>query len=155
LTKLYNRLKTDEKLQEEYEKILRYENYKCSVILLDVDHFKDVNDEHGHQIGDKILIELADVLQYSTRKTDMVGRWGGEEFMIILPNTACNEAMEVASLLKSRVEYSNFCEHLNITISLGVGELRTYLTIPEAINYIDAALYHSKKNGRNKVTRSE
>jgi diguanylate cyclase (GGDEF)-like protein len=155
LTKLFNRLKTDEKLQEEYEMVWRYDNYKCSVIILDVDNFKKLNDSYGHQTGDQILIQLSTIFQENTRKTDIVGRWGGEEFMIILPHTSCKEALEVAQIIKTKVEEFLFFKQQHITVSCGVGELKSNQTIQEAIACIDKALYFSKANGRNRVTQSE
>jgi diguanylate cyclase (GGDEF)-like protein len=155
LTGLYNRLKTDEKLEEEQKKVLRYESYCCTILLLDVDHFKRINDHFGHQIGDKVLQEIATVLKNSVRDTDIVGRWGGEEFLIILPNTNKEEGFKVGMKLKDNIASHHFYQinQVNqVTISLGGFELQKNISVNEAMSQVDKALYESKNKGRNQVT---
>jgi len=155
LTGLYNRLKTDEKLEEEQKKVLRYESYCCTILLLDVDHFKRINDNFGHQIGDKVLQEIATVLKNSVRDTDIVGRWGGEEFLIILPNTNKEEGFKVGMKLKDNIASHHFYQinQVNqVTISLGGFELQNNISVNEAMSQVDKALYESKNKGRNQVT---
>jgi diguanylate cyclase (GGDEF)-like protein len=152
LTGLYNRLKTDEKLEEEHKKVLRYENYCCSILLIDVDHFKQINDHYGHHVGDKILQEIALVLKKSIRDTDIVGRWGGEEFLIILPNTNKKEAYNVGLKLKENIASYPFYATTQVTISLGGFELQKNMSVNEAMSQADVALYQSKNTGRNQVS---
>ena len=151
LTGLYNRLKSDEILQFEQKKVSRYESYHCAVMMIDVDHFKNVNDTMGHQMGDHILQVLAKVFKDSLRQTDMIGRWGGEEFIVILPQTSLEQAEIVAEALRHDVEKYPFGLAHPITISIGVGELIRKQSVHENIGRIDSALYEAKNSGRNEV----
>lgn len=151
LTGLCNRLFTDDKLEEEYKKIKQDTAYSCCVILIDIDFFKKTNDTYGHQIGDKVLINLSDILRANTRDSDIVSRWGGEEFLIILPDTTIENAIIACENLRQKVQNTNF-ETTKITISLGVGELNSQRSIVESISLIDKALYNSKLAGRNRVS---
>jgi len=151
LTGLYNRQKTDEKLVQEHQKMNRYEMYHCSVMMIDVDLFKHINDTKGHQSGDQVLKQLAHVFQDSLRNIDIIGRWGGEEFMVILSHTQIAQALVVAENLRKTVEGHSFGIDASITISIGVGELMREESIHENISRIDAALYKAKNNGRNRV----
>lgn len=155
LTGLYNRQKTDEKLGEEQRKVERYPSYHCSIMMIDVDFFKSVNDRYGHQTGDRILREVAAILQQKIRQTDVIGRWGGEEFMIILPHTPIEKADAVAENLRETVEQHPFELDQPITISIGIGQLKKSHTVHEMIGDIDSALYDAKKNGRNCVYRTD
>lgn len=154
LTGLYNRQKTDEILIEERKKVNRYSNYTCSVMIIDVDYFKNVNDTQGHQTGDKVLQTLAEILKNNVRSIDIVGRWGGEEFIVILPNTTMDEAMTVAENLRHKVEKYHFKHSDSVTISIGVGEFLSNDSVHECIGKIDSALYQAKANGRNRVQRA-
>jgi len=154
LTGLYNRQKTDEKLIEEQRKVDRYENYSCGIMMIDIDYFKKVNDTLGHQEGDRILQLLSEVMRNMLRKTDMIGRWGGEEFIIILPNTSLKEASVAAENLRMSVEEYPFGLNHPITISIGVGELVRSRTVHENIARVDTALYEAKNSGRNRVCLS-
>jgi len=150
LTGLYNRLKTDEALEDEHKKIRRFKGYKTAVAILDVDFFKHVNDTYGHQAGDGILKELAYILKKNLRETDTIGRWGGEEFMIIFANTSLQDAQKVCENLRERVEQYHF-EKTDITASFGVGLLEGERSISESISLVDEALYKAKESGRNRV----
>ncbi len=150
LTGLYNRLKTDEVLEDEHKKVRRFKGYKTAVAILDVDFFKHVNDTYGHQTGDGILKELAYILKKNLRETDTIGRWGGEEFMIIFANTSLQDAQKVCENLRERVEQYHF-EKTGITASFGVGLLEGERTISESISLVDEALYKAKEGGRNRV----
>ncbi len=152
LTGLNNRQKTDEMLIEERNKVHRYSDYSCSVMMIDVDFFKNINDMHGHQMGDKVLQTLADILRNNVRLTDMVGRWGGEEFIVILPHTTVDEAITVAESLRYKVEKYPFID--SVTVSIGIGEFLSTDTVHECIGRIDSALYEAKANGRNQVQRA-
>jgi len=154
LTALFNRLTIDQKLAEEQKKVNRYERYSCSVMLIDVDLFKGVNDTYGHQTGDDVLRKLADILKKSVRETDVVGRWGGEEFIIILPHTEEKQGMAVAEHLRKKVEEYPFDLAVPVTISVGVGMYQPTDTVHECISRIDTALYEAKNSGRNRVCRA-
>lgn len=151
LTGLYNRQKTDQILVEEHRKTQRYEGYHCSVMMVDIDFFKHVNDTQGHQVGDRILQQMADIFKTVLRKTDIVGRWGGEEFMMILPHTEVMQARKAAENLRRSVESFHFGLDFPITISIGIGELDRRHSVHENITRIDTALYDAKNSGRNRI----
>lgn len=151
LTGLYNRQKTDQRLMEEYHKLLRYSEYRCSLMMIDVDWFKHVNDSYGHQTGDRILIQIADLLKRTLRSTDIIGRWGGEEFIVILPHTTQEQALAAAENLRQSVEEFWFGLDFPITISIGVGEMSRSISVHESVGMIDGALYSAKNSGRNCV----
>lgn len=154
LTGLYNRLKLDESLTYEFERITR--SYKpFSLILLDIDHFKKVNDQHGHQTGDIVLVEMAKVLTESIRKTDILGRWGGEEFLIICPETSKEGAKNLAEKLRKTIEGNPFQFMNSLTSSVGVATYRKHDTITNLIERADKALYTAKNNGRNRIEMEE
>lgn len=151
LTGLYNRQKTDLKLTEERKKVTRYPDYHCSVMMIDVDYFKNINDTFGHQDGDKVLQTLAEVMKRSLRETDTIGRWGGEEFIVILSHTALDEAQKVAENIRQKVEEYPFLTLNPVTISIGVGEFIGMEEVHECVARVDAALYKAKASGRNSV----
>ncbi|MBV5321267.1 MAG: diguanylate cyclase [Sulfuricurvum sp.] len=151
LTGLYNRQKTDEKLVEEQQKVDRYSIYECSIMIVDIDYFKVVNDHYGHQIGDSVLRVLATIFRNTLRQTDVIGRWGGEEFIVILPHTPIKKADAVAENLREAVENYPFELEQAITISIGIGTLIKGQSVHETIGHIDGALYEAKKCGRNRV----
>ena len=151
LTGLYNRLKTDEVLLEKKAEFDRYD-IELSVILLDIDFFKRINDDYGHLPGDSVLIEFAQIIKQNLRATDYVGRWGGEEFLIICPNIGINEAVLTANKLLDKIRSHRFSEVTNITASAGVNCFSKDKTIDATINNADQALYQSKENGRDRAT---
>jgi diguanylate cyclase (GGDEF)-like protein len=150
LTQLNNRTKLDALLADEIAIAKRYKQ-SLSIILLDIDDFKQVNDEHGHLFGDDVLIQISQVLVENSRETDALGRWGGEEFLLILPNTDLSQACAVAEKLREAIA----CEVIQLighkTSSFGV---TTYCPGDNASSLIkrsDEALYEAKKMGRNRV----
>ena len=150
LTKLYNRTKIDSFLEEQLKYAKRYK--ECfSVILLDIDFFKKVNDTHGHQTGDIVLKEFSAILKSNIRETDVLGRWGGEEFIIICPKTNLEETLVVAKKIKSKIENYNFTTIVNCTASFGISNYKIDLDIKDIIKNADDALYEAKKNGRNRI----
>ena len=151
LTKVNNRLYTDDILENQYYRYKR-DNEACSVIIIDIDHFKSVNDNHGHLVGDKVLVEFARVLGLSIRKGDILGRWGGEEFLIILPHTKLNEAMQLAEKLRKIISENKFPIIGRMTASFGVSTFVEHSSVDILIDTADKALYESKKNGRNCVS---
>jgi diguanylate cyclase (GGDEF)-like protein/PAS domain S-box-containing protein len=152
LTGLLNRAKIDDILQSEIKRATRNE-FALSVILVDIDYFKEVNDKHGHQTGDLILSEFAALLSSNIRETDFIGRWGGEEFLIICPHTDSDGTFALAENLRKRVESTSFSVIGNKTSSFGIAQLYKSDTIEDIFKNVDFALYHAKKMGRNQVQR--
>ncbi|WP_152017985.1 diguanylate cyclase [Aliarcobacter butzleri] len=152
LTKLYNRVKLDKSLQDEINRSQRY-NKNFSIILLDIDYFKKVNDNFGHQIGDEVLIESAQVLSKNIRNVDILGRWGGEEFLVICPETKIEDAIKVASHINAAIKLHKFTTYPNtVTISLGVATFSKHIkNVDDIILNADKALYQAKEEGRDKV----
>ncbi len=150
LTGLYNRHKLDEIIAGEMANAKRYEN-NFTVALLDIDHFKRVNDTHGHQVGDSILVGVSAIMRRRVRETDIVGRWGGEEFIIILPNTSLKRATIVLNELREQLSKSNFEPVESLTVSLGLANSDTYRCEESILAAADKALYRAKSNGRNRL----
>lgn len=150
LTKLYNRTKIDSFLEEQYKYAKRYKE-SFSLILLDIDFFKKINDTYGHQIGDIILKEFSHILKSNIRQTDMLGRWGGEEFIIICPKTNSEETLIIAKKIKDKIENYNFTTVNNCTASFGISVYKDGLDIKDIIKNADDALYQVKNNGRNNI----
>ncbi len=150
LTQLYNRTKIDELFQMEISKAARYHE-PLSVIMLDLDHFKSVNDNHGHQVGDRVLQELAAVLQENVRDCDHLGRWGGEEFIIIAPNTDLSHARQQAEKLRQAIADFNFSVVRHKSGSLGVASYHDSDSEESLSKRADDCLYLAKERGRNRV----
>ena len=153
LTKLYNRLKIDELLEKTLYSAVRYGRV-FSLIMIDIDHFKKVNDTFGHLVGDKALLQLADILRAQVRKTDHLGRWGGEEFLIISEDTDLKGAELMAEKLRTAVSRSTFPDIGSLTISLGVTSYQEGDSRITMIQRVDTALYRAKESGRNQVVVS-
>ncbi len=151
LTKIHNRMYIDEMLQNQYYRFHRNQEIS-SIILLDIDFFKSINDKYGHLIGDMVLVEFATLLKSSIRKGDTVGRWGGEEFLIILPHANLQQALKLAQKIRKTIENNIFTTIKHITASFGVATFEKGMSIENLIDTADKALYLSKENGRNKVT---
>lgn len=155
LTGLFIRRKLFELGEKEINRAKR-SGTPLSLMILDIDHFKSVNDTYGHDIGDEVLKSFSAIFQNSLRNIDIVCRYGGEEFVAILPDTDTRIAMDVAQRLRQNVEASVLHlegKELKYTISIGLTELREKdAEINKLINRADEALYHAKKSGRNRVT---
>jgi len=159
LTGLFNR-RTFERLLEEYMMAANEQKVDLCLIMLDVDHFKKFNDNYGHLLGDEVLKIVARTLTDTLKGRDVVARFGGEEFVVVLPNTPLDGAMRVADVIRQSIANKelkrkdtgqNFGR---ITVSLGVSSFRHHVDdIPKLIKRADEALYESKKSGRNRVTR--
>jgi len=154
LTGLYNRQKTDIILMNEQKKVSRYADHHCALMMMDVDNFKAINDTAGHQAGDRVLHSLAKIMKKNLRNTDILGRWGGEEFIAILPHTTSGEAMVVAENLRCKVEEFTFGVGHSVTISIGVGEFDQDESVHECVGRVDGALYMAKERGRNNVYKA-
>ncbi len=150
LTKIANRLKFDMILEQQIEMSRRY-SHSFSLILFDIDHFKKINDTHGHKVGDNILIELSVLVKNAMRKSDTFARWGGEEFAIILPQSRVKTAAKIAEKLRLKISNHTFSNNLNITCSFGVCEYKKAYSIEELIERTDQKLYLAKHSGRDIV----
>jgi diguanylate cyclase (GGDEF)-like protein len=152
LTNIGNRLKLDNELQSAMN---YYRNFAqpFGLVMIDIDHFKPINDQHGHQAGDIVLQQFANLLVKHTRSNDIVGRWGGEEFMIILPGTNLNGAYLHAEKLRKVIENCEF-ENINkITASFGVAQPTPDMTLAQLLQHADEALYTAKEEGRNRTEK--
>ncbi|MGH2307847.1 diguanylate cyclase [Aliarcobacter sp. ERUVET-8] len=156
LTGLYNRFKIDKELSLQKDNIDRNDSYSCGLILIDIDYFKSINDTLGHLVGDCILKDISKFLKNNLRKTDIIGRWGGEEFLIILPFTSKDIAKKIAENLRVLIEENNFSYKMNrkITISIGVTEFSKSKSVEDTLLLVDNLLYKAKENGRNRVEES-
>lgn len=150
LTQTYNRVKANKLLEEETNRCERF-GCELSIILLDVDFFKKINDTYGHNVGDGFLVDLVKIIDSQIRATDMLIRWGGEEFLIAMPETGLDDAMIVAERIRSEIEQTLFDEVGHQTCSLGVSSYKNGEFIKEIVERADQALYRAKRSGRNRV----
>lgn len=150
LTGLYNRTKLDEVFANELAHAERYSE-SLAVIMADIDKFKTVNDTYGHQIGDSVLSEFAAIMRKLVRDTDTLGRWGGEEFLVICSHADLNSAYILAERIRAAVAGHSFSVVGQKTCSFGVASYRPGDTAETIVNRADMALYEAKQNGRNRV----
>jgi diguanylate cyclase (GGDEF)-like protein len=150
LSGLFNRLKLDEILDAEIRRAQRA-GLAFSVIMLDIDHFKRINDNHGHQVGDQVLVAAASLLLNNTRQTDFLGRWGGEEFLVICPHTDLSGARKLAENLRAVFASQDFPVVGQLTASFGVSSWAAGDHAEQLVARADAALYEAKRQGRNRV----
>jgi diguanylate cyclase (GGDEF)-like protein len=157
LTYLPNRRQVINHLQNEVHRADRY-NTPLSISMMDIDRFKNINDSYGHTVGDVVLLELANTLRDGIRKSDMVGRYGGEEFLIVLPNTVLQRAADLAARLckKVREREIDLGEKTHITVSIGVAEYKHgEENWQKLLSRADMALYKAKNAGRDRWETSE
>lgn len=157
LTGVYNRGHWMEMLEQEFNRVVRYQ-LPFSLLILDLDHFKRMNDEFGHLFGDRILCSIAELLQEEIRSSDVLCRYGGEEFAVLLPETPMDQAVKLAERLRKNVEDRTFDgpngERITLTCSIGAAEYLPRDETPEdVLNRADQALYFAKSQGRNRVER--
>jgi diguanylate cyclase (GGDEF)-like protein len=150
LTKIYNRKFFMSYFTQTLQQVARYKQ-DLSVVMIDIDNFKQVNDTYGHDIGDVVLIEVANIIKSNTRKSDIVSRFGGEEFIVLFPNTMKDNAYSVSEKIRCAVEENRFKTVGKITISLGVYTYNKGDDENSMIHKADNALYQAKKTGKNKV----
>ena len=153
LTQIYNRKHWQESLEQEHAKAHRHDNH-LSLIMFDLDHFKKLNDTYGHQGGDKVLIEVSKSVKSLLRIGDIFGRYGGEEFAIVLPETNEQGAMELAERICQILAKTSFTfkeNRINISVSIGVSSINDKSNYEDMITDADLALYQAKSNGRNQV----
>lgn len=153
LTGVYNRRFFIEMLRRTMVSANRTQQ-KVSLLMVDIDFFKKVNDTLGHPKGDEILIKVASVLKNGIRESDVLSRWGGEEFIILLPDTDCKQAYMIAERLRKTVSETNFDTPWNITCSIGTATIAAKQKETELIDAADKALYEAKHSGRNKAVSS-
>jgi len=150
LTGLLNYRAFSEILDAELDRSRRYRT-TFSLMMIDIDHFKKVNDKYGHPTGDMVLSVMARRLQSRVRKSDLVFRYGGEEFMVILPQTGIYKAGLLAERIRSVVEKMRFTDGLCVTISIGISQYHDGLTSGDLVKQVDTGLYLAKGKGRNRV----
>ncbi len=150
LTGIYNRHKFEELFTLEAERSRRF-SQPLSLILIDIDHFKVVNDTYGHDIGDEVLKTLTAIIDNNIRKIDIFARWGGEEFLVLSPSTDLENIQKLAEKLRFAVENAPFPKVNHITISLGVNTFIETDTFTDLFKRVDQGLYFAKKHGRNQV----
>lgn len=153
LTSLHNRRYLEKKFKEEMSRANRY-LHPLSFVILDIDHFKNINDTYGHLVGDQVLIKIADTILENTRETDVCARVGGEEFAILLPDTDETEALSIARRVHSAIQ--NLQVHmedltLSVTVSMGIITKSTDFDMQDMIEETDKALYSAKNKGRNMI----
>ena len=151
LTGLYNRNQFDIGLEQEFNRSQRYKN-KFSVAMIDIDHFKSINDTYGHQFGDYVLIEISKIIQHAFRKTDIVYRYGGEEIVILMPETDAEYAYLPLEKLRDEISSHKF-KRKNVTVSIGISDCIGKNSAQEVLEQADKMLYKAKNNGRNRVVK--
>lgn len=155
LTNLYNHDYFQNMLRQELASVARFDR-ELSLVLIDIDHFKQFNDTWGHQLGDQVLREVADLVKENSRENDTAARYGGEEMVVILPGAGQEEATVVAERIRKAIERHEVRvddEVLSVTVSLGLATADAVRPDPERlIKRADTALYKSKANGRNQLT---
>ncbi|WP_428024066.1 ABC transporter substrate-binding protein [Arcobacter sp.] len=152
LTNIYNRKAFNERIEEKFDLYKRYKSKFC-IAMYDIDDFKNINDSYGHDIGDKVLIEITKEVKQTIRKTDLIFRIGGEEFIIILPKTSIDEGFNVIEKVREKVTTLNIIENKKITISIGITEVKEEDTQISIYERVDKLMYVSKHEGKNKTSR--
>lgn len=155
LTGVLNRGGLMNNLADEIDRAIRYK-HPLSLLMVDLDHFKHVNDEYGHQRGDIVLAEAVHILSEVSRHSDTIGRYGGEEFLLLLPETKITEAKILAERIRHDIERHQFCQdeglNISLTCSIGVTEYKPGQTQSNLLQTVDRLLYSAKNAGRNRVT---
>ena len=154
LTNIYNRRMIDEYISQETTKSKRHKS-DFSLMILDIDYFKETDDKYGHQVGDEILIQICNIISNNIRESDIFGRWGGEEFILLLPQTNLDNAYIVAENLRNKIENHSFEKVGQKTISIGISQFDNIEDTKQFIKRADDAMYKAKNSGRNKVLVSE
>ena len=150
LTGIANRDYINDFLSKEMSRANRYET-NLTIIMVDIDHFKQINDTYGHLSGDKVLINFAKVIRQNIRESDLIGRWGGEEFLIICPDTDLDSAVVITQKLQETLKYMECDTNYDITGSFGVATYRIDFTLEEFIELADERMYRAKKLGRDRI----
>ncbi len=151
LTGVYNRAKFEEELQCEIDKVVRYKTESFALVFLDIDNFKKINDTHGHLVGDIVLKELTTRVELHLRKSDLFARWGGEEFVLILPLITLDNAKIAAENIRKCICSIDFEEVGKITCSFGVSKFSMDDDFHSVILRADQSMYEAKQSGKNRV----
>lgn len=153
LTNLFNRRHFETVIEKEFSRTIRYQS-STSCLMIDIDYFKKINDEYGHHAGDLVLKEMAKIIKSSVREIDTVARWGGEEFIVLLPATKREDALQAASRILTAASSHKFSGiPVQITISIGIASVPdpSIDTTEKLIHASDVALYEAKTKGRNRI----
>ncbi|CAK0758240.1 diguanylate cyclase [Gammaproteobacteria bacterium] len=150
LTGAWNRRHFDEVVENELERSRRY-GYPISLMLTDIDNFKDINDSHGHSTGDLVLVRVTDLMRMLLRKSDLLTRWGGEEFVVLMPNTTLSNAGILAERMREVIASHHIDDMIHVTASMGVAEYIPSESREHWIGRADIAMYKAKRAGRNRV----
>jgi diguanylate cyclase (GGDEF)-like protein len=150
LTGALNRYGLQKRSDEIMNRASRF-GHPVALLMLDLDHFKQINDHHGHPVGDQVLKHFAETIQANLRGSDIFGRWGGEEFLVIAPHLNLNDAEKMAEKLRHAIETAEFVSAICLTASIGVSEYSAGEPVSEWIQRADRALYAAKAAGRNRV----
>ncbi len=150
LTRLFNRHKMHDELSKEWQRAQRYGS-QFSITMLDIDWFKKINDQYGHQAGDMVLATLGELLTRQLRTTDIISRWGGEEFLVLSPETDAQAAFSLTEKLRIAIAGHQFEDGIKVTVSAGIAESTGQQTIEDIIQKADEKLYRAKQQGRNRV----
>jgi len=150
LTKIDNRYRFNQTLNEEIRRVNRYQG-DLSIIMFDIDHFKAVNDTHGHDVGDRVLVSIAQLVENMIRDIDSFARWGGEEFIILTPNNDIDGATMLAERIRKTIELTDFAPVKTLTSSFGVVQYKPGEEKTSFLKRVDNALYAAKYQGRNRV----
>jgi len=156
LTKLFNRQKFTDELEKELTRENRYVHGLC-LMMLDIDNFKNINDSYGHDIGDVVLKDISKTILHSIRSTDYACRWGGEEFMVLFPETHLDDGYNIAELIRKNIEeYKNNTFSNPITVSIGIANFEINEDTSDSfIKKVDTSMYDAKNTGKNKVVKYE
>jgi len=151
MTGLFNRFYFEHQINYLYEKFKRTQK-PFSAMLIDIDNFKKINDTYGHHIGDEVLKKVAHILKEESRRTDLVFRYGGEEFIILFPDSTLDKIKKVAERIRKKIEQTVILDNKPVTISAGIGEFNDkQISIQHFIHDLDNALYTAKRTGKNKI----
>jgi diguanylate cyclase (GGDEF)-like protein len=153
MTGLFNRGHFLIQAESEFERAGRYHR-PLSLLMLDIDHFKSINDRFGHDVGDRVIVEIASILRYMAREADLAARLGGEEFVMMLPETCIQDAASLGERLRAAIAATPIQATgglLSLTVSIGVGGSDGSATVCEMLKQADLALYRAKDEGRNRI----
>jgi len=154
LTKIFNRSKFYERINHEIKMADRY-NIELGLVFFDIDHFKKINDQYGHQVGDDVLVEITSRVSAYIREVDTFARWGGEEFIILVPGSSEQSTFKLAEKCRLLIQSTEFTDKkINVTSSFGVSNYKSGETVENLFLRVDKSLYRAKANGRNKVNKS-
>ena len=154
LTQIPNRYRLNQEVQRTVTLAKRFDE-DVSMVLFDIDYFKDINDEFGHQIGDQVLTKVSQTMRSMIREVDTIGRWGGEEFLLICPKTNLEGATNIAHKIRERIQGLEFSSAKSVTLSAGVAQFQTDENYEAFLKRLDDALYCAKNSGRNQVGVAE